>query len=685
MPDIEKLKKFVDSDNVATEIPDNDLQRIGGKVLAGFREDLNSMSEWLADVHKVEDLAALTVKTKNYPLPDSANIKFPLITKAVYEFASRTYPEIIKDGKVVKARVIGLDLTNEKSQRCERVSDFMNYQLLYSQDEWELELDRLLNQLGLIGFVCRKTWFDPVRKVIKSDICDYNDLIINSNIKSMSDARRISHVLHFRLNDLIEYSNSGLFLKEPVEKRIEQLKDDDLDPKIDLIEQHTYLDLDNDNYSEPYVVTVFKDSGEILRIVPRFTKKMVHKDYIDGINMFTDYHFLVSPKGKFHSVGFGILMLHLNETINTVLNQLIDAGKLANLQGGYKDSRLKNLGSGDSLLKPGEWITMKASAGVTIKDGMIPIMYKEPSNVLYQLLGLMIDAGKDLSSSSEVMTGASNVDNAKTGAVQALQAQGLKVFTAIQKRIYRSLTSELNRVYQLNSRHLDQKTYFNILDQPKVIMKDDFEQDDLNILPVADPNLSSDIQRASRNQLLIAAQQLPGTNTVKLTQLILENANLGIPIQEIMLPPEAMNKPDPNIIKIQADIENMAQDKKLEAEKIQIEQYRAQIDFLKAESLIVLQKAQAMLYVAQAQAQQDNGKFQEYQLQLDALSTHLDAVKDAANFAKDSQIHRDTMDLQHKQLQQTQAGDPNANPQQADQGVAGEPSDAPPPPEAQGA
>lgn len=686
---IEKLKSYTKMDNIAEE-SDLDYQKcckIGHDALFGFNDDLDSMQEWLADVKKVEELASLTAKTKNTPLPNSANIKYPLITKAAYEFSSRTYPEIIKDGKVVKARVIGLDLDSKKQERCDRVSDYLNYQLLFEQEEWELEFDRLLNQIALIGFICKKQYYDKVREVIRSDIIAPTDLIINSCVKSLQDAPRVSHVMRLRINDLIEHVNAGLFCKEAVLKRIEELKDDNLNPLIEIIEQETFIDLDGDNYLEPYTVTIFKDSGELLRIAPRFTKDSIKTKnnklmYINPIQMYTDYHFLVSPKGKFHSVGFGILMLHLNETINTVLNQLIDAGKLANMQGGYKDSRLKNMKGGDSLHNPGEWLDMKVTAGSNLKDGMVPLVYKEPSNVLYQLLGLLIQTGKDLSSSTEVMTGASSVDNVKTGAVQALQQAGLKVFTSIQKRVYRSMSSEFKKLYILNSMYLDEKKYFVFQDNPKVVMKEDFKTNDLNILPTADPNLSSDVQRSYRNQILLAAQSLPGTDKIKLTLEVLKNSNLGIPVEELMMSQQEMSKPDPQIIKIQADIENMAQEKKLKAEELMIRQFEAKTEFHKVESLVLLQKAQAMLYIAQAQAQQDNGKFKEYELQLDTLSTHLAAMKDAASFMADGQQHADNMELQHRQLDQEAQSNEQAPP---DAGVDGAPADAPPDQQAQGA
>lgn len=668
---VKQLKEWVKLDNIAEDggLSEECLADVGARVLHGFNVDHDSMSEWLADVKKVEEIASLVAKKKNRPLPNSANIKYPLITKAGYEFSSRTYPEIVKDGKVVKAHVVGIDFTLEKQARADRVCDFMNYQLLYENEEWELELDRLLTQLSYIGCVFKKTWYDPVRKIIKSEICDYKDLIINCDVKSLEDARRVSHVIHLRLNDLIENANAGIFLKDVVDEVILEHCGEQLDPKINVIEQHCWLDLDKDNYSEPYIVTVLEKSGKVLRIAPRFTKDMIETDkgelkFVDALQLFTDFHFLVSPKGKFQSVGFGTLMLHINETINTLLNQLVDAGQLANLQGGYKDARLKNMGSGDTNHDPGQWKTVKATAGVTIKDGMVPINYKEPSSVLMQLLGMMIQAGKDLSSSTEVMTGATSADNAKTGAVQALQAQGLKIFTSIQKRIYRSLTSEFRKIYRLDAIYLDPQKYFVVIDQPKVVKREDFDMKSVKILPVADPNLSSDLQRSERNQILLAAQQLAGANKIEITKLILKNANLGIPLEQLMMSDADLKKPSPDALKIQAEIQTWADNSKLKAHELDIRAQEAATDRMKVQAQVLQLKAQSMLFVAQAQAQQDNGKFKEYEMQLDILSQAASQQQHAADFGQANAMHANEMNMQQQQIdQQGQQNAQQAQPQ----------------------
>jgi chaperonin GroES len=664
----DKLKSYAKMVNIAEEanIDKEILQKIGDRVLRGFKEDFDSMSDWLRDVKQVEELAALVSKKKTTPLPNSANIKYPLITKACYEFSSRTYPELIQDGKVVKARVLGKDIEGTKELAAQRVSDYMNYQLLFSNTEWELELDRLLHMLALVGFVCRKTYYDPIKESIRSIICDYKDLIINSEVKSIEDARRVSHVIHLRLNDLIEGSRAGVYCEEAVQELLDEHEGDDLDPQIDVIEQHTYYDLDEDKYAEPYIITVEKVSGKVLRIAPRFSDEstdiVVKKDKIQRIvplQMFTDYHFLVSPKGKFQSVGFGILMLQLNETINSLLNQLIDAGQLANLQGGYMDSRLTQIDSGDSLHDPGEWKKLKATAGASLKDGIVPINYKEPSSVLQQLLGVLIESAKDLSSSSEVMTGSSNADNAKTGAVMALQQQGIKIFTSIHRRTYRSMGSELKKVYKLNAMYLDPEEYYVVLDDKKAVFRSDFDETTIDIIPIADPNLSSEIQRSQKNQTLAILSQLPGFDPVKCAYRMAQGSAIEN-VDELKMDPEAGNKPNPEIIKIQAEIEHKAQEINAKHRELSIKEKELNAQLYKIQCECMKLKADAILSIAKAESLEVGEQNQLYMKQLDMLSQNIENQMRMTEMSHEQQMQG--QEQAHEQTMSQQEAQNNAQP-----------------------
>lgn len=673
MMSIDKLKKFADLPNIAAELSDEKVKEIEHHVKQGFDEDFNSMQDWLMDVKKVMDLASLKTTKKTTPLPNSANVKFPIITKAAYEFSSRTYPEIIKDGQVVKARVIGKDWTGDKMLQAKRVAEYMNYQLMFQDTEWESALDKLLTMLALVGFCCKKTYFEPITKQIKSEICDPESLIIHTKAKSLVEAERISHIIPISLNDLITHVRSDLYREEPVKKLINercQNPTQELRPVIELVEQHCFLDLDEDDYAEPYIVTTIKESGELLRINARFIEDDIeHKAgkviFIKPIQYFTDFHFLVNPQGHFQGVGFGILMLHLNDSINTLLNQIIDAGQLANLQGGYLDSRAKVLESGNSRHDPGELKKVKTASGLSLKDSVHMFAFKEPSSVLYQTLGLLIQTARDLSSASDVMTGNSGTDNVKTGAVLALQEEGRKVLTGINKRVYRALSEEYRKVFNLNRLYLDPEVYVNVLDDDLAVSQEDFDAKTVNIIPVADPNLSSEANRALKAQFLAGVIAFPGVKPEAITRRILTSTNVDNPDELLMSPEEmqaAKQTPNPEMVQIQGDLEHKAQLLNLEGRKAELEErkfameaYRLQYDILKC-------KTEAILNLAKAEAAEAGNQLEQYKAQFDTIQAGVSSMMQKQQMEQDLSMHEDEMAMRDREAQ--------ANAAQSSGGVA---------------
>lgn len=672
---IDLLKKYAKLENIAEELDEEELQEIGSEALAGFDEDHQTCKEWIDDAKKVMKLASMKSSKKSYPLPDSANIKFPTITKIAYDFCSRTYPEIIRDGKVVKCRVLGIDYTGDKDKQAQRVSDYMNYQLMMESDEWEQQLDKSLTMLALTGFLCKKTYYDPVCEKIKSEVCDIEDLVINSKISCLADAPRISHVLHYKLNDLIEYSRAGLFCKEAVDELINKDEDCAVGKRIDVVEQHTFLDLDEDDYAEPYIVTFLKDSGKVLRIVARYSadsikakKDVIYKIYPD--HYFTDYHFLPSPEGKFQGVGFGILMLHMNETINTILNQLTDAGSLANMQTGLISSEAKILDSGTNELTPGQFLRVKTDK--PLKEAFEMVQYKEPSNVLYQLLSLLIDTTRDLSSSTEVMNGSSSPENVKSGAYMGMVEQGMKVHVAVLKRIYRSLGQEFKKIFHLNKLYLDPQVYINVLDDELAVQQKDFDEKSVDVMPVADPNLSSDVTRMAQAQFIGSLMQAPGVNPVEIVKYLVESSKIPnakrflLSDQEMQAQKQA---PNPDTIKIQAEIEKNAQELNIKGRQLDLDEKRFQLEALKTQSEIILNRANAFKAVAQADQAQATTQLDTYDLQLRAIQTQLDHLLNVGDITVNHQQHMDEMNMRQQEMQQ------NANQPTADSGVSSTPPD----------
>lgn len=656
------LKELSSMVNIAEEadLSKEQLTDIGQRVLAGFNEDMNSSMPWLNDVRRVTELASLISKKKSKPLPNSANIKFPIITKACYEFSSQTYPEIIKDDKVVKYRTIGKDNTQgSKEAQGKRTTDYMNYQLLFKNTEWENDLDGLLNQLPLIGFLCKKQYYNPTTDEIESIMCHYEDLIVHEKIKSLKTADRISHIQPISLNELISNVRAGVFLKDPIDELIARMQEMTIKPEIKIVEQHTFLDLDDDDYEEPYIITILQDSGKVLRIAPRFEsedielneKKEVKR--IKATQHFKDYHFLKSPKGTFRGVGFGILLLHLNETVNSLLNMLVDAGQLANMQGGYVDSSFKMIESGDNQFDPGQFKKMKVPEEKSLKDGVFPIIYKEPSQVLHALLGILIEASKDLSSSTEVMTGNSSPENSKTGATMALIQQGQKLANSIQKRFYRSLTDEFQGIFELNYKYLDNDVYVEVLGDELAVSRQDFDCEVVRIIPMADPNLASEAKRSNGIQILMALLQVPGVDPIKVGQRIVKLAPVDNS-DELLQDPNKQQAPNPEIIKIQADIEEKAQLINLKQKELELEEKKFQLDGLEKQSVIILNRAKALQAVALADQAQATTQYTGFKQQLDGLQAQLDHFLGVAQLQQQDQHHQDEMAQNQQQMQQDQ-------------------------------
>ena len=637
-----KLEEYANEINLVQYLDDDELVKISAQVIAGIDEDKTSQRLWMQAVEEAQKLTKLEREPKNTPLPQSANIKFPLITNACYQFASRTYPEIIKDNRVVKGEVLGKDPTGDISNQANRISTHMSYQLLGPNSEFETSMDKLLVVLPNVGFLVKKTYFDALKKRNVSILCNYQDIILRNDkdIQCLDDLRRITHVLYYHLNDLIENSRSGLFSEKAVDK-IRAISYGQTNVKAcKIYEQHCFLDLDDDGYEEPYIVTVDETTRDVLRIVARYTKDDIEYNQdnkvkrIKTIQCFTDYHFLPAPDGSFMSVGFGTLMLHLNETVNTVLNQLIDAGSLANMQGGFIDARIKIQG-GQLYQDPGQWNKVKGLTGISLKDGILPITYKEPSQVLYQLLGLLISTAKELSSSTEVMQGTQNAQNVPATTIMALVEQGMKVFNAIQRRLYRSLKEEYQKLFNLNKRYLDPHEYQLVIGDQFAISQNDYQTANITIIPIADPNLSSDAQRMAKAQYMLNLASQPATNaylnTPAIIQWILEQADVPHPEMFLKSPQQIQQqqRPNPQAIKAMSDAKVAQQEVQIKARHQDLKEKEFAAELAKIEAQITQMQAHAVKLVADAQSVHKNDQLSELGLQLDTIKSKIQSVSEA--------------------------------------------------------
>lgn len=544
-------------------LSDEELSQIGTKCKKFFDEDYASNKEWRTEVEEIRKMAAQVTEPKTSPWPNASNIKYPLITTAALQFNARAYPVILNNSNIALVKVLGSDNVPQqmpdgttvmmpagKQERADRVSRFMNFQLTEDMDDWDADTDQLLLSLPIDGIGFKKTYWADDKPV--SEFVNALDVVVNSYTKSLRTAPAISHIFSLYPYEIMERDwREGDFLKE-----------EQTDPE-DFIEQYSRHDLDGDGYPEPYIVTFHKDSGYVVKIEPNFTEADVMLDAEDEIvkikagEFFTAYHFLPDPEGKFYSRGFGQLLKPINDTVDSILNQLIDAGTLANAGGGFiaKGFRLK---SGQIKVEAGKWHKVDVG-GMDMRGAIMPYPIKEPSGTLFSLLGLLLDAGKDIASIQDVMTGAAGQNTPATTVLSMIE-QGMKVYTAIFRRVYRSERQELIKLYRLNKRYLSDEKYMEVLDEPAWV-GDDFEEKMMNIVPAADPNMATDMQKAAKAQVLMEYIQFPFINAQKVVEDSMEASGISN-VEDYFVPPPTEPSIEDQIKLAELELKKQQEDRK---------------------------------------------------------------------------------------------------------------------------
>jgi len=542
---LDKLRAILQSDNVAESLDAAKLAMIGDDAVSDYRLDRDSMGDWLDRMGRGIELAKLEKSDKNYPFANAANVKYPLITTAALQFNARAYPAIVSSDSVVKVKVHGEDPTGQKAARGERVSSHMSWQLSNKIEEWEEETDKLLVQLPIVGTMVRKVWYDPVLQRPRCRLIAPGAFIVNDRIKALGEAPRISEELSLYPSEIKSRKLTGTF------RDIDYIEaeDEDTQKPEDFIEQHCRLDLDGDGYEEPYIVTVHVASRKVARIVPDFEVDTVSVSgdrviSIERESYFVAYHFLPSMDGGFFGTGLGVLLGDISETINSIINMMMDAGHMASLGGGFIGSDFKIKGASQRF-KPGEWKKV-AERGADIRNSVVPMNFPGPDGTLFQLLGLLIDAGREVASVKDIMTGDTGSKNMTATTTLALIEQGMMVFTASYKRIFRSLKREYKLIAKINAETVSPEEYSAFVDgadmngQP--VMFDpagDYAAADMDIVPVADPNSVTNMQEAAKAQVVMQLAEGGLVDPQVGAQRVLEAANIP-DVEELAIKPNPM-------------------------------------------------------------------------------------------------------------------------------------------------
>jgi chaperonin GroES len=651
----------INTGNIAKTLSEEQINGLSSKVEKGYKIDVISMEPWLSKMKVAIDVAMQVQKDKTYPWPKASNVKYPLLTVAAYQFNARSYPAILPGTRIAKARVVGADPQSEKANRAARVSEHMSWQLLEEMEEWEPDMDMLLTVLPIMGCMFKKTYYSASLRRQTSDLVFPQDFVVNYKAKSLARVPRMTHRIYLYPNEIHARVNQGVFLPTALDV-LPTVEDDgqpdDEEAPILFLEQHMNYDLDGDGYAEPWIVTVDATNFNVLRVVPCYDEEEVERNgkgkitHIPRSTYFTKYSFLPAPDGGFYDIGFGALMGSISETVDRTINQLIDAGHLANVQGGFIGSGLK-LKKGMNAIRPGEWAPINAPGG-KIRDSIVPLPTKEPSMVLLQLLQFLIDAGKQISSVQDIMTGESKENETATTTMARLE-QGMKLFTSILKRIHRSLKQEFKLIYILNSKYLDEEKYFNMLDsgdQQKIGIAD-YNLEDMDIVPVSDPNLTSDAHKIMRAEMLLKFMDDPEIDSWEVKRRYFEAAGIA-DIENLRNKQEP--QPDP---KIELEREKLKNTAAMNMARLQVERLNMEVKERETEAKINKLLADSLKLLAEAQATEPSKQIMELKRQLDTLVTEREAREEAKEFAEFQKEEAQQAQAQQEQMQQQ-----NQQPQQ---------------------
>lgn len=549
-----RLQKAAIREAAHSYLTEAQLTEIGARVVEDWERDKAGNKDWREKAEKALDAAAQEkVEPKNYPFNGAANVKYPLLTISSMAFSSRAVPAIIKGDEAIKVKTFGKANASEKQKRADRVAEYLNYLLFYKVDGWEQDTDAMLVRLPAVGQHYRKVWWDPIKRRCCIESVSALRLVLPCDAKSLRESPRITHDYDRYPYELQQLMRSGHFRE--VELIPENATNDDQAPRV-ILEQYAYMDLDEDGLDEPYIFTVDSHTAQVLRIDEGWDDDGLEVDpeTMEPINFernipFVDYGFIPDPKGRAYSIGFGHLLTPIMDVVNTNINLMIDAGHAQVAGGGFvgNDIRLQGAGQNGNLRwQPGEYKNVNSS-GAEIRNAIFERTFPAPSPVLFELLGLLMDAAKDIASVNEAITGDAS-RNAPVGTTLALIEQGQQVFNAIYKRIYRGLREEFKKFADCIAKYGDPEDYAKFVDvepegmghnggppmgdpampqddpsqmmqqgppqgllpapppQPmgaEALFKRDFDFDDLDIRPISDPSAVTKAQTMAKMQLAL--------------------------------------------------------------------------------------------------------------------------------------------------------------------------------------
>jgi hypothetical protein len=548
------------NENLAEVISEGALAELAGNLMGDFEEDISSRKDWIQTYVDGLELLGMKIEERAEPWEGACGVYHPLLSEALVKFQAETIMETFPAQGPVKTQIIGKE-TQEKKDAAIRVQDDMNYQLTDVMTEYRPEHERMIWGLGLSGNAFKKVYFDPALDRQVSMFIPAEDIVVPYGASSLEQSPRVTHVMRKTENEVKRLQYAGFYrdveLEEPsgaldeVEKKIAEKMGfrASSDDRYKLLEMHVDLDLegyeDKDEDGEetgialPYVVTIEKGTSTILSIRRNWRPEDETKQ---KRNHFVHYGYV--PGFGFYCFGLIHLVGAFAKSGTSLIRQLVDAGTLANLPGGFKTRGLRIKGD-DTPIAPGEFRDVDVPSGV-LKDNLMPLPYKEPSQVLYSLLGTIVEEGRRFASAGDMKVSDMSA-NSPVGTTLAILERTLKVMSAVQSRIHYSMKQELKLLKEIIRDYTPPDYNYEPEEGSPKAKQSDYDL--VTVIPVSDPNAATMAQKIVQYQAVLQlAQQAPQIYNLPLLHrqmlevLGIKNAQKLVPLQDDQKPQDPITE-----------------------------------------------------------------------------------------------------------------------------------------------
>jgi hypothetical protein len=548
------------NENLAENLDDDILTELAGDLIGEYQSDIDSRKDWVQTYVDGLELLGLKIEERTEPWPGACGVYHPLLSEAIVKFQSETIMETFPAAGPVKTSILGQE-TQERIEAAQRVKEDMNYQLTEVMVEYRPEHERMLWGLGLSGNAFKKVYFDPNLDRQVSLFVPAEDIVVPYGASSLETSERVTHVMRKTKNELRKLQVMGFYkdveLDDPtdtldeIEKKIaEQMGfKASQDDRYKLLEMHVYLDLpgyeDKDEKGKetgialPYVVTIEKGTETVLAIRRNYHADDPNKQKRDHF-----VHYGYVPGFGFYCFGLIHLIGAFAKSGTSILRQLVDAGVLSNLPGGFKTKGLRVKGD-DTPIAPAEFRDVDVASG-TIKDNIMTLPYKEPSQVLYTLLGTIVDEGRRFASAADLKVSDMS-SQSPVGTTLAILERTLKVMSAVQARVHYAMKQEFKLLKNIIRDYTPEDYEYDPVEGPPRAKRSDYDM--VEVLPVSDPNSATMSQKVVQYQAALQLAQsapqlydLPLLHRQMLEVLGIRNASKLVPIEDDLKPTDPVSE-----------------------------------------------------------------------------------------------------------------------------------------------